>query len=190
LSRRQHSAFKNAIVPDFRPYAPILKRNLLNLAQFLPRVSGIKLREELVLVLGRELMKRRLSTELGSKMGSISTDWIVLTGALVGTGVAVVGNLDDTASSEAYEASQAIAAGRLGGAVVAQSHGPSGCSGGVDRLQNLAGNHSDPGLLSRISGMGDKELRRAFDRIRPMAERDETVMTALECEMVRRGFGG
>lgn len=123
-------------------------------------------------------------------MGPISTDWIILTGALVGTGAAIVSDLGDNASTEAYEASQAIAAGRLGGAVVSQSRGSVACEGGIDRLQNLAGEHSDPTLLSRITAMGDKELRRAFERIRPMAQRDETVMTALECEMVRRGFGG
>lgn len=135
-------------------------------------------------------MNLRFKTFMNARVGGISTDWIVLTGALVGTGVAVVSDLGDNASTEAYQASQAIAAGRLGGAVIAQSHGPSSCTGGIDRLQAMAGTHSDQGLLARVAGMGDKELKRAIARIRPMAERDETVMTALECEMVRRGFGG
>lgn len=135
-------------------------------------------------------MKSRLSSVLEMKFGSVSTDWIVLTGALVGTGVAVVSNLDDNASNQAYQASQAIAAGRVDGAIIAQNSGATGCDGGVDRLERLASRHKDPSLLSRVADMGDKELQRAFSRIQPMAERDETVMTALECEMVRRGFGG
>ena len=68
-------------------------------------------------------MTRMFRDFLRSERAAISTDWIVLTGVLLGTGLAVMSEMGNGPEAEGWRPASAT------------QQGPLECSGGIDRLR-------------------------------------------------------
>ncbi|SNT34335.1 hypothetical protein [Jannaschia aquimarina] len=123
-------------------------------------------------------MKTLFEIFLRDQRGAISTDWIILTAALLGTGYAVVSGL-----GEGPRLPERVSGGGLSGMVLEESLGPGVCRGGIDALRAMHGGKSAESWAGSLS---DNALVREVDRLRSYVNRDPAQMTALECEMVRR----
>ena len=122
---------------------------------------------------------------LRSERAALSTDWLILSAALVGTGVAILSDLGEGPAAPAGTWSRPAAA--QSGSAPGRS--PALCVGGIDRLRAVAASRGEGGLLDRVASMADAELRRNFEALGGLAGRDDAMRTALECEMAARGFG-
>lgn len=144
-------------------------------------------------------MRLCLKHFLSDESGAMTLDWVVLTGALVGTGLAVMGQV-----GTGIESTSAKTATSLRGEVVRSSFGSDYCSGGISALQAREDQRVTAGGEGAIDvalwidtytgGMDDTAIVQEHDRLRELLtssdgwSRDQTIMTALECEMVLRGL--
>ncbi|WP_298436928.1 hypothetical protein [uncultured Jannaschia sp.] len=144
-------------------------------------------------------MLTRLNHFLSDETGAVTLDWVVLTAALVGTGLAVMNTV-----SQGVQTVSVDTAAQLRGQVIEASFGSDYCSGGLAGLQaredarvaaaggtridvdhfmsTYHADQTDTALLaehtrlSQALGSGDDWTR------------ERTVLSALECELVLRGL--
>lgn len=106
-------------------------------------------------------MTDALARFLRSSRGAVSTDWIILTATLLGTGAAVMSDLGQGPAPAGWRPDPAAAA-------PAAPVSARDCAGGIDRLR-----------LPREAGAP----------LAPLAEREAARLTALECDLRARGVG-
>lgn len=138
---------------------------------------------------------------LKDETGAMALDWVVLSAALVGTGIAVVSTvstgLDDLSGSAVND---------LNGSVIRTSFVGNLCEGGIEALQAeenaRAANARANGIvtnaidvrevLATLETTEDDELLNEFSdsqgtTFHPLAE-DGTLQGAMACEIARRGL--
>ncbi|MEL7183772.1 MAG: hypothetical protein AAFY65_05390 [Pseudomonadota bacterium] len=137
---------------------------------------------------------------MADETGAVTLDWLVLTGALVGTGMAVLGQLES-----GIQSANSRTADELRGYVIQSSFGAELCSGGISALQaredsrvaSAGGDRIDVQDWMRTyvhSGVDDQSILDEYARLRESVDtsggwnRDRTIMTAMECEMVLRNL--
>ena len=144
-------------------------------------------------------MRLRLETFLSDETGTITLDWVVLTAALVGTGISVM-----TTMTGGVETASVGITDQMRGHVIRSSFGGDTCQGGIAGLQaredrrvassgEIAIDVAD-WMRTYHSDLDDgtivEDYRRLSDRLGGTVDwtREHTLMTALECEMVLRGL--
>ncbi|MGB3407276.1 MAG: hypothetical protein WBA67_07250 [Jannaschia sp.] len=145
-------------------------------------------------------MLQRLDHFLKDDSGAVTLDWVVLTAALVGTGLSVVATVRGGIETVSVET-----ADQMRGQVIRSSFGADEtCVGGIAALQAREDQRvaASGGTAIDIaawmdtyhSGLGDEDILEEHARLSTSLgsgstwSRDRTIMTALECEMVLRGL--
>ncbi|WGH79781.1 hypothetical protein [Jannaschia ovalis] len=143
-------------------------------------------------------MRTRLRRFLSEEFGTITTDWVVLTAALLGTGWAVLSTVQD-----GVEHASVQTAGQLRGSIVSASFGSELCRGGVDALQERedfraehgGGDRIDVGRWLDANGAELTDGALMAEHARLSADlpdlgwtRASTLVATMECAMVIRGL--
>ena len=134
---------------------------------------------------------------VADRRGSVSVDWIILTGVIVLTGLSVLGGL-----SGGIETASVGTATSLRGEIARQAFGPEACAGGVDALaareaERIAAGGGDPidvaATLEVLAEFDDNSLRAELIRTAPDLDapgwtQDHTMAAAVECAVAARGL--
>ena len=132
--------------------------------------------------------------------GTITFDWVVLTGVILGTGMAITGSV-----TRGIESASLGTTSQLRGQVIRQSFGANLCSTGIDGLRDreaarIASGGSDPvdiadwmatygDTLSDMALLSERDRLVAANRGIPNWTRNKTIQSLMECSMTRRGLG-
>lgn len=144
-------------------------------------------------------MRNALTRFWTDEAGAVTLDWVVLTGALVGTGLAVLGTVGGGVEDIGGDT-----AAVLEGYVVESSFGSDLCDGGIDAIQALenarvaSGGSDAVDVTSHMETLGSTaaalaaEHRRLSELITgrndPNWSRAKTLRAAIECEAVLQGI--
>ncbi|CTQ48391.1 hypothetical protein JDO7802_00393 [Jannaschia donghaensis] len=164
-----------------------------------PTFDEIRCHISVVTLTQAKQMIDRITGFAREERGAVSVDWLVLTGVLVATGIAVVGTVSDGVETAAVDTAE-----QLRGQVIQRSFGPDNlCSSGIDGLQaretaRVAAGGADAvdvenWLSSYASSLSDADLIAERDRLADSASgsgwsRDDTLQGLIECGMAQRGI--
>ena len=146
---------------------------------------------------GRDPMAGWPTSFLNDESGTVSLDWMVLTAALVGTGLAVLGTVRDGVEHVAVGTGET-----LRGVVIRASFPEGLCAAGIDAAQDAenrrAADADRPAIdiaahiAATYADMDGQALasehQRMVGTVQSDYSRDATILAALECEIAARGM--